>query len=376
MTPTHLITGQSAYLLACVVSGRVPALAEAASALLGAVLPDLDLRQSWVGRLLPRASGWLEDRFGHRTLTHSLLLQAGAGLAAWAVVPPGHALALLAGWASHSLADMTTPAGVAWLWPSRVRCVVPGNPRYRIESGGRGELAFLVVVALLGALAMPLAASGLGPKGLIRAGLGEISAARRAYDAGMGSRAFTLSLRGRDRRTHADVSGCYPVLGPFAEAGFLVATPLGPRSVGPASAADWHPERAVLVPGDAEETTSLALQTPRIGARSLVQALAPLEPLGRVYLLGTFTAPGVHGEPPTVTVSGDRVTLAYASPDRVAALGEAPLREVDLVVQVRHAPGVAVPEVALPPAGQPALPESLSRWTGAGCAGGEAPCPP
>ena len=55
------------------------------TALLGAVLPDLDLRQSWAGRLLPGASGWLEDRFGHRTLTHSLLLQAGAGIAAWAL---------------------------------------------------------------------------------------------------------------------------------------------------------------------------------------------------------------------------------------------------------------------------------------------------
>ena len=30
MTPTHLVTGQGAYLLACVISGRVPALAEAA----------------------------------------------------------------------------------------------------------------------------------------------------------------------------------------------------------------------------------------------------------------------------------------------------------------------------------------------------------
>ena len=376
MTPTHLVTGQGAYLLACVISGRVPALAEAASALLGAVLPDLDLRQSWPGRLLSGPSGWLEDRFGHRTLTHSLLLQAGAGIAAWALLPPGHALALLAGWASHSLADMTTPAGVAWLWPSRVRCVLPGNPRYRIESGGGGELAFLVVAALLGALAMPLAASGFGAKGLVRAGLGEIGPARRAYDAGMGSRAFALSLRGRDRRTHADVSGCYPVLGPFAEGGFLVSTPGGPRSVGPTSAADWHPERAVLVPGEAEETTSLALQTSRIGARALLEALSPLEPLGRVVLVGTFTAPGARDDPPTVAVSGDRVTLSYAGPDRIAALGEARLREVDLVAQVRPAPGVAVPEVSLPPAGRTALPEALDRWTDTGCAGGEAACPP
>ena len=134
--------------------------------------------------------------------------------------------------------------------------------------------------------------------------------------------------------------------------------------------------KAVLVPGEAEETTSLALQTSRIGARALREALSPLEPLGRVVLVGTFTAPGARDDPPTVAVSGDRVTLSYAGPDRIAALGEARLREVDLVAQVRHAPGVAVPVVSLPPAGRTALPEALDRWTDTGCAGGEAACPP
>lgn len=37
-----------------------------------------------------------------------------------------------------------------------------------------GEYAYLVSRALLGVLAMPLAASGLGVRGLIRAGFGEV----------------------------------------------------------------------------------------------------------------------------------------------------------------------------------------------------------
>ncbi len=365
LTPTHLVTGQTAYLLACIVAARMPTAGEAVTALLTAALPDLDTRQSYAGRLLPGPSGWLEDRFGHRTLTHALLLQAGAGLAAWAALPRGHALAIFAGWASHSLADMMTPAGVAWLWPSRVRCVLPGSARYRMETMGGGELAFLVSMALLGLLATPLAVSGLGVKGLIRAGLGEVRAAREGYDADKGTRAFALDLRGRDNRTYADVSGCYAVIGPFAEGGFLLDTPAGPRSVGRTSACDWHAERAVLVPGEPERTTAVALKTRRVSARAVLEALSRLETAGRVYLLGTVRAPGLRAEPPTLAVAGDLVTLEYATPDRLQPLSDALLRDVDLVAQVRHAPGLSVPEVSLPDPDPLALPPALARWTAA-----------
>ncbi len=139
LTPTHLVTGQTAFLVGSIVTGHAPNLGEAGLAMAASLLPDLDSRQSYLGRLLPMVSEPLEHHFGHRTLTHSLLLQAGVGALAYAALPFGYALALISGRLSHSLADMMTPAGVCWLWPSRVRCVLPGNRKYRMTSMGRGR---------------------------------------------------------------------------------------------------------------------------------------------------------------------------------------------------------------------------------------------
>jgi hypothetical protein len=50
------------------------------AALLGSLLPDIDTPKSSLGRLLPFLSIPIERRWGHRTLTHSLLLVAGLGL--------------------------------------------------------------------------------------------------------------------------------------------------------------------------------------------------------------------------------------------------------------------------------------------------------
>jgi inner membrane protein len=82
LTPAHLITAQTAYLGACVAAARPPVAAEALVALGAALIPDLDSRQSYPRRVLPPLSEWLERRFGHRSLTHSLLAQALARLAA------------------------------------------------------------------------------------------------------------------------------------------------------------------------------------------------------------------------------------------------------------------------------------------------------
>ncbi|MBK1620605.1 hypothetical protein CKO42_19660 [Lamprobacter modestohalophilus] len=76
--------------------------------MLGGLSPDLDTRTSYIGRVLRLNSGTLERYVGHRTFTHSLLLQGIAGLLAWWLLPGGYALALIAGWVSHSWCEMMT----------------------------------------------------------------------------------------------------------------------------------------------------------------------------------------------------------------------------------------------------------------------------
>lgn len=120
--------------------GNPPAIPEALVALGAAMLPDLDSRQSYIGRIVPPLSSWIGNRFGHRTITHALLPQLLLLTLAWLLLPTGYLIALAAGWVSHSVADMMTKSGVCWFWPSLARCVLPGNPRYRMEVLGGGEL--------------------------------------------------------------------------------------------------------------------------------------------------------------------------------------------------------------------------------------------
>ncbi len=345
LTPTHLVTGQTVFLLGAIATGHAPTIPEALVAMLAALIPDLDSRHSYLGRLLPFISRPMEYRFGHRTMTHSLMVQGIIGAVAYTVLPFGFFLALFSGWVSHSIADMMTVAGVCWFWPSRVRCVIPGNSKYRMDSMSRGELSFLIVMAFIGFLVKPLAGSGLGTMGLIRSAIGNIASAREDYDAKKGSNAWSLEVRGRDNRSYDDISGTYPVIGHYGETGFILETPEGPRSLCHSGSCDWYSEHASLVKGKPELTTTTTIQMNRSDVNSLIDTLDPLQSSGQVYLLGTMSAKRVTSSPPTIEVAGETVTLNYAKVPALKLWGNRPLSDISLVVQVRHAPGAEVPEI-------------------------------
>jgi len=361
LTPTHLITSQTAYLSACVIALHTPRPAEAALAAAACLLPDLDSRQSIVGRLFPFISGPLDHWVGHRTATHSLLAQAAVGTAAYFLLPFGFFLALVAGWVSHSIADMMTPSGVAWFWPSRVRCVLPGNERYRMKVMGWGELAFAGIMAVLGVVFMLLAQAGEGTGGLIRSAIGDIAAAREQYDAEKGRNSWMLRIEGRDNRSFEDVDGEYQVRGPWREGGFILETEAGPRSICRQASCDWYTDHAVLVRGQPEITTTTTVKADQITVKELREALAEAEAVGQVLLTGEVTAKGVKAEPPTVEVVGETVRLVYAEPGGLQGLPTV-LRDVELAVQVRHAPGSVLPSVLIGRNQQIGLDPLLKRW--------------
>jgi inner membrane protein len=362
LTPTHLVFSQAAFFTACIATSHAPAPAEALVAATGALIPDLDKRASYVGRLVAPLAGWIEHQFGHRTVTHSLLAQLVVGLLLWPLLPFGVWLALLAGWVSHSLADMMTPSGVCWFWPARVRCILPGNHELRIEELSGRELGF---AACMAAACFPLlvwAGSGAGTSGLIRAALGRIEAARQQYDASKGTHAWRLAIEGRDNRSFADIAGTYPIRGPWQADGFILDAPAGPVSVCQGQACDWYAESAVLERGAPERISVRQVQVGRLSGRELAGLLQPLAEAGTVYLIGTVRSRAVQDDPPTVAVSGETVTLRYATFEALAEAG--PLRELALTVQVRHPPGAAVPvlEQATRSGDGDRLPALLRPW--------------
>jgi inner membrane protein len=362
LTPTHLAAAHAAYLGACLAAAHPPQPTEAAVALAAALIPDLDSPQSYAGRVLPPLAGWIERSFGHRTVTHALLTQAAAGALAWWLLPGGFFLALVAGWVSHSFADMMTPSGVCWFWPSRVRCVLPGNPRFRMEVMGGGELGFLIVLALACVVMMPLAATGKGSAGLIRAALGNLEAARAEYDRDKGSFAFEVEVRGRDNATFADIGGRYPVRGPWRDTGLILDTDQGPVSLCTGAACDWYADHAALERAGRQDTSATPVVAPLLPVATLAERLRPLAGQGSVYLLGRALAEGVKPDRPTLEVEGDLVRFVYAGPEVLEHLRGRTLREAELVIQTRHAPGEVVAEPAALAPAAPAMHPLLRRY--------------
>lgn len=220
--PTHLVASQVFYYSACIIFSHAPTIPEAAIAAIGGMFPDIENRQSLVGRLVPTLSDYLEHEVGHRTLTHSALAQLFVGLLLFYFLPFGYGLAFMAGWISHTTIDMMTLSGIAYWYPSRVRCVMPAYAKYRFKVMSWAELIFCALMTIAVFPLHTMALSELGTTGLIRQSLGDFNAARETYNAERGDYAFKLEVIGKDNATLQNISGTYDVLRAFKETGFVV----------------------------------------------------------------------------------------------------------------------------------------------------------
>ena len=135
-------------------------------AILGSQLPDIDTTTSTIGKIFYPISSWIEDRFPHRSITHSLLATAGitvislgvnyfflhGSIKAAIALPLGHLLACFS--------DTFTKQGVQLFYPEPVWAISVSNPRRRLKTGGAGELWVLGIAIALLCLGIYLANGG------------------------------------------------------------------------------------------------------------------------------------------------------------------------------------------------------------------------
>lgn len=131
------------------------------AAILGSQLPDIDTTESAMGRLLFPLARFIEDRFPHRSITHSLMFTVGIAILSiplYLYVNPKIALALPLGHLLSCLSDTFTKQGVQLLYPSPVWCITGSNPNARLSTGSTGEfwLIGLTTIALMIALNIQL----------------------------------------------------------------------------------------------------------------------------------------------------------------------------------------------------------------------------
>ncbi len=134
-------------------------------AILGSQLPDLDTTESTIGKIFFPISSWIEDRFPHRSITHSLL---ATGAIAILSLLGGHFLrlktfsliALPLGHLLSCFSDTFTKQGVQLFYPEPVWAISVSNPRRRLKTGGAGELWVLGISIALLVLGIYLANGG------------------------------------------------------------------------------------------------------------------------------------------------------------------------------------------------------------------------
>lgn len=113
----------------------------------GSLLPDIDHTKSIIGKIFYPIAKYLDNNFGHRTITHSLTFLAPLFLIILIlelnIINPFYersgiafSLVFLFSFFSHLILDMLTVQGIPMFYPFlKNPCVIPANPTLRFRSG-------------------------------------------------------------------------------------------------------------------------------------------------------------------------------------------------------------------------------------------------
>ena len=216
MAITHTALGVLTYAVAVVLTGGKPEASALGAAALGSLLPDIDTPNSRIGWVVWPLARWIEGRFGHRTITHSVV---GVGLCAAVCAPalffPNWRplfVAILVGYAMHLLGDACTKSGVPLAWPRREQFVFPGNRDFRLRTGSGAEFVVLALLLIVGgAVLLPL--SRYGPRRLLHMARGDLKGAVRDVQDNVGIAQCRVQVEGYNVLTREMVSGTFDVLG-------------------------------------------------------------------------------------------------------------------------------------------------------------------
>lgn len=123
---------------------------------LGALLPDIDEPNSFIGRRTRGVSDLIHAVFDHRGMTHSLVGIAFTSilmllLANFTPIPFITALCVVFGYCLHIIEDSFSVSGVKWLLPFSKKRYQSGFHVISYRTGGWAEMGvFLISVILIG----------------------------------------------------------------------------------------------------------------------------------------------------------------------------------------------------------------------------------
>jgi inner membrane protein len=261
-----------------------------ALAAVASLLPDIDLPTSRLGRAFFWLSSRLERDYGHRTITHSFIAMLALSVALspllWLHLDLWY-WSFLGGYWSHLWIDMVNIRGADLLWPSPARLVFPGNRKYRLETGSKGEMVLSVALVAFTLLLYPV--SGVGLRASLQQWLGNFDMALDRFTKEAGSQWFTLDLDAIDNLTLEHVECNCQVLGLW-NGGLIVDYGGHPRAVGESQTAhNLFPKDAKLMDGPKLNVVSEHVD---MKGRSLRWLLEHIDKSRTYFLLGQMLIGG------------------------------------------------------------------------------------
>jgi inner membrane protein len=131
------------------------------------ILPDADHTRSLIGKSVAPLANWVNKKFGHRTITHSLVFYISIIVITSGIERIFHSsnvytIICTFATASHLIFDMCTKQGIQLFYPfSKRAAVLPGNPNMRLATNDlRSEAIIFVIFCSMVFFCQPLFANG------------------------------------------------------------------------------------------------------------------------------------------------------------------------------------------------------------------------
>lgn len=313
------------------------------TAILGSQLPDLDTTESFMGRALYPIARWLEERYPHRTITHSFLSSVVVAIATapllyflhwhyWAAIVLGQ----FCGWFS----DAFTRSGVAAFYPSPARLVIPGNPRARLRSQSPAEYWVLGTALFLAVVSVNLSSAGGITEQFARSFFPDTATTASLFQKYGAEQQILVRVEGLHVHTSQAVTGEYLVIEATSNDVLAQSTATGKLyKIGTAADVQIRPNRIHSRLGDRLSITAEEMAMQELLVREWVTRLPPDSYVSGSLLLEEMEAVQIPLELeryPTLRVFGGQVELSNARPPEIEALlGEFWILSGKAIVKVR-----------------------------------------
>lgn len=313
------------------------------AAAIGSQLPDLDTTESFMGRIFYPIARWLEERYPHRTITHSFAATGALAIAAapmlffvhwhyWLAIVLGH----FCGW----FADCFTKAGVAAFFPSPTRLVIPGNPKARLESKSPAEYWILALALCLCVVSVNLISAGGISEQFGRAFFQDSATAAQTYNKYGSQQWVFVDVEGINIHTSQQVSSSFAVI-EASDSDVVGEDQTNGRlyKIGSAPDVQIQPRSVKVRLGDRVAVQAQEIALHEISVSDWIPRIPQNAYISGSLLLDDMTSVQIPIEIesfPTMRLYGGQVELRNARPAQIAsALGEFWVVVGKVVVKVR-----------------------------------------